>query len=61
MIKLLEGGAYLLNGCEIIADCGDALNEVKAKTGKEVSKEEEEKIIEAVKQDKVPKKFDNVL
>ena len=39
MIKLLEGGAYLLNGCEIVADCGDALNEVKAKTGKDVSKE----------------------
>ena len=39
MIKLLEGGAYLLNGCEIIADNGDALNEVKAKTGKELSKE----------------------
>ena len=39
MIKLLEGGAYLLNGTEIIADCGDALNEVKAKTGKDISKE----------------------
>ena len=39
MIKLLEGGAYLVNGCEIIADGGDALNEVKAKIGKEVSKE----------------------
>ena len=39
MIKLLDGGAYLLNGCEIIADSGEALNEVKAKTGKEVSKE----------------------
>jgi len=39
MIKLLEGGAYLLNGTDIIADGGDALNEVKAKTGKEVSKE----------------------
>ena len=39
MIKLLEGGAYLVNGCEIIADQGDALNEVKAKTGKDVSKE----------------------
>ena len=39
MIKLLEGGAYLLNGCEIIADSGEALNEVKAKTGKDVSKE----------------------
>ena len=39
MIKLLEGGAYLLNGLEIIADDSDALNEVKAKTGKDVSKE----------------------
>ena len=39
MIKLLEGGAYLVNGCEIIADQGDALNEVKAKTGKDVSKD----------------------
>ena len=39
MIRLLEGGAYLLNGLEIIADNGDALNEVKAKTGKDVSKE----------------------
>ena len=39
MIKLLEGGAYLLNGREIIAEGGDALNEVKAKTGKDVSRE----------------------
>ncbi len=39
MIKLLEGGAYLLNGTEIIADRQDALNEVKSKIGKEVSKE----------------------
>ena len=39
MIKLLEGGAYLLNGQEIVVDSGDALNEVKAKTGKDVSKE----------------------
>ena len=39
MIQLLEGGAYLLNGCEIVADHSDALNEVKAKTGKDVSKE----------------------
>ena len=31
MIKLLEGGAYLLNGLEIVADSADALNEVKAK------------------------------
>ena len=39
MIRLLEGGAYLLNGCEIVADHSDALNEVKAKTGKDVSRE----------------------
>ena len=39
MIKLLEGGAYLVNGCEIIADGDNALNEVKAKTGKDISKE----------------------
>ena len=39
MIKLFEGGAYLLNGCEIVADHSEALNEVKAKTGKDVSKE----------------------
>ena len=50
MIKLLEGGAYLLNGCEIIADCGDALNEVKAKTGKDVSKENIMKNIEKLLQ-----------
>ena len=39
MIKLLEGGAYLLNGTEIVVDSSDALCEVKAKTGKDVSKE----------------------
>ena len=37
------------------------IKEVGKMAGKEVSKEKEEKIIEAVKQDKVPKKFDNVL
>ena len=39
MIKLLEGGTYLLNGTEIVADSSDALCEVKAKTGKDISKE----------------------
>ncbi len=37
------------------------IKEVGKMAGKEVSKEKEEKIIEAVKHDKVPKKFDNVL
>ena len=37
------------------------IKEVGKMAGKEVSKEKEENIIEAVKQDKVPKKFDNVL
>ena len=36
MVKLYDGGAYLVNGTQIIADAA----EVKAKTGREVSKEE---------------------
>ena len=36
MLKLYDGGAYLVNGTEIITDEA----EVKAKTGREVSKEE---------------------
>ena len=36
MVKLYGGGAYLVNGTQIIADAA----EVKAKTGREVSKEE---------------------
>ena len=39
MIKLMESGAYLLHGTELVADSGEALKEVKAKTGKEISKE----------------------
>ena len=39
MIQLLEGGAYLINGTEIVPDGADATAEVKSKTGKEVSKE----------------------
>ena len=40
MIELLEGGAYLVNGTEIIPDGEDAAAEVKSKTGKEISKAE---------------------
>ena len=40
MIELLNGGAYLVNGTEIVADSGDALQEIKSKTGKSVTKEE---------------------
>ena len=39
MIQLLEGGAYLINGTEIVPDGADAAAEVKSRTGKEVSKE----------------------
>lgn len=40
MIKLTEGGAYLLNGMEIIPESADAAAQIKSKTGREVSKEE---------------------
>ena len=40
MIKLLEGGAYLLNGTEIVPDGTDAAAQIKNKTDKEVSKAE---------------------
>ncbi len=40
MIKLYDGGAYLVNGTELIPDGGDALAAVKAKTGKEVTQQE---------------------
>ena len=39
MIQLYEGGAYLVNGTELIPDNGEALSAVKCKTGKEVTKE----------------------
>lgn len=39
MIKLLDGGAYLVNGTELIPDGPDALAAVKGKTGKEITKE----------------------
>lgn len=40
MIELLNGGAYLVNGNEVIADTPEALQEIKNKTGKTVTKEE---------------------
>ena len=40
MIKLYDGGAYLVNGTEIIPDGRDAQAAVKEKTGKNISKEE---------------------
>ena len=40
MIELFKGGAYLINGTEIVKDSTEALECVKAKTGKNITKEE---------------------
>ncbi len=40
MIQLLDGGAYLVNGTEIIPDGAQAEEAVKGRTGKTVSREE---------------------
>lgn len=40
MIQLTQGGAYLLNGTEIVEDSADAAAQIKNKTGREVSKDE---------------------
>ncbi|MBE5863440.1 MAG: hydratase [Lachnospiraceae bacterium] len=40
MIELLQGGAYLINGTEIIAETPEASAAIMAKTGKEISKAE---------------------
>lgn len=40
MIKLSEGGAYLLHGTEIIAESAEAAAEIKSRTGQEVCREE---------------------
>ena len=40
MIELLQGGAYLVNGTEIVADAPDAQTAVESKTGKKITKEE---------------------
>lgn len=40
MIKLSEGGAYLLHGTEIVPDGAEAAAQIKSRTGREVSKAE---------------------
>ena len=40
MVKLLEGGAYLVHGTESVAQGAEAAAEIKSKTGREVSREE---------------------
>ena len=40
MIELLKGGAYLINGTEIIPDDKDAEAAVAHKTGRQVTREE---------------------
>ena len=40
MVTLSEGGAYLVNGTEIVPDNPEATAVIKAKTGKEITKEE---------------------
>jgi len=40
MIELTQGGAYLLNGTEIVPDSGDAAAQIRNKTGREISKSE---------------------
>ena len=36
MIELYDGGVYLLNGTELVADNGEAAAAIEAKTGKKV-------------------------
>ena len=43
MISLYEKGAYLINGKDLIPEGNDAADEIKAKTGKEITKEEASK------------------
>ena len=40
MIELLQGGAYLVNGTEIIPDNHEAAAAIAAKTGRQITKEE---------------------
>ena len=40
MIELFSGGAYLINGSELVADTPQAAQEIKQKTGKEVTSRE---------------------
>lgn len=43
MVTTYDSGAYLINGTELVSDNGNALEEVKAKTGKQTSKAEAKK------------------
>ena len=43
MVKLLDGGAYLLNGNEVIPDNGEAAAVLKSKLGDNVPSKEEAK------------------
>ena len=43
MISVLEGGAYLLDGTQIIPDHKDASKEIKSRTGREISRQEARK------------------
>lgn len=40
MIQMTQGGAYLLNGTEIVPDGADAAAQIKNKTGREISQNE---------------------
>lgn len=43
MIKLYEGGTYLIDGKEIIEDSNNVLTQIKNKTGKDITKQEASK------------------
>ena len=43
MVKLMQGGAYLLNGREIIADTPEAQQALRSRTGKDITREEASK------------------
>ncbi|MBQ7942858.1 MAG: hydratase [Lachnospiraceae bacterium] len=40
MIQLMDGGVYLVGGTELVADNAEAVAAIKAKTGKDVNKQE---------------------
>ncbi|MBR4966140.1 MAG: hydratase, partial [Lachnospiraceae bacterium] len=43
MIQLSKGGAYLINGTELVEEHAQVLEEISAKTGKSITKEEAKK------------------
>ena len=44
-MKLVKEGAYLLNGKEVVLESSNALAEIAAKTGKQISKEEAKMLV----------------